>query len=248
MSPLKNESCSLCITSPPYLNNFGFAEMTRMELYFWRYASSWGEITERVRRRLIINTTTAPTDLKRNYIEFSKSLSENFCSFVQPLIEELKKQMQGRAGKKDYYRLVYPYFSQMQTVIQELRRVLRLGSSLHLVVADAALYGVHIHTKMFLAELMRENGFQVIEIENLRARGERWLLKKRQGATSLGEFHIHAVRCEKESTTLLGDKIIMQKEFDLALEPEESIEEEVSSLYIVASYAMDHSDKLEGEK
>jgi hypothetical protein len=195
MTPLESGSCSLCITSPPYLNNFDFAEMTRMELYFWRYAGSWGEITERVRRPLIVNTTTAPSDLKHNQDQCSKSLSEEIQSELRPLIHALEQQKKIRAGKKDYYLLLYPYFSQMQAVIKELRRVLRPGSSFHLVVGDAALYGVHIQTEKFLAKIMEENGFRVLGTDNFRARGERWILAKRQGAnTPLGEFHIHAKR------------------------------------------------------
>ncbi len=195
MTNIEDESCSLCVTSPPYLNNFDFAEMTRMQLYFWRYAGSWGEITEKVRRRLIVNTTTAPTDLKRNQKTFSDTLSPNFCSLLEPLIDELKQQRQERNGKKDYYLLVYPYFAQIQQVFQELKRVLKPKSHTHIVVADAALYGVHIQTEKLMSLLMQENGFEILEIETLRTRGSRWILTKRQGIdTPLGEFHIHARR------------------------------------------------------
>lgn len=59
MAELADNSVDLVVTSPPYLNNFDFAEMTRMYLYFWGTAASWGEITDKVRSRLIVNTTTA---------------------------------------------------------------------------------------------------------------------------------------------------------------------------------------------
>ncbi len=59
MKAVEADSVSLIVTSPPYLNNFDFAEMTRMHLYFWEMATTWGEITERVRSKLIVNTTTA---------------------------------------------------------------------------------------------------------------------------------------------------------------------------------------------
>jgi len=195
MTPLKSESCSLCITSPPYLNNFDFAEMTRMELYFWRYADCWSAITERVRRRLIVNTTTAPGDLKRDQAHFSRELSDDMRSVLEPLALRLKEKRAQRPGKKDYWLLVYPYFAQMQRVFVELRRVLRSGAGFHLVVADAALYGVHIKTESLLAQLMNENGFEVQSIERLRFRGHRWKLEKRQGAGEpLGEFHVYAKR------------------------------------------------------
>jgi len=198
MLPIGDESCSLCITSPPYLNNFDFAEMTRMELYFWRYANSWNEITQKVRRKLIVNTTTAPTDLKRNQQQFKKTLSEDFQSYILPLFEELQQKKKERSGKKDYYLLLYPYFAQMQSVFRELNRILKPKSSLHLVIADSALYGVHIETEKLLSQLMLENGFNIVRIRTLRTRGERWVLEKRQGAKNpLGEFHIHAIRSEK---------------------------------------------------
>jgi DNA modification methylase len=194
MVEIGRESCSLCITSPPYLNNFDFAEMTRMELYFWRYASSWSEITDRVRRRLIVNTTTAPADLKRD-ARFASSLSAEFRSRIDPIVEALEAQRAVRAGKKEYDRLVYPYFSQLQATFRELARVLKPGSPFHLIIGDAALYGIHVRTHTLLAELMAANGFEVQNVERLRTRGERWILDKRTGAQEpLGEYEIYAKR------------------------------------------------------
>ncbi|HLO86808.1 MAG TPA: DNA methyltransferase [Nostocaceae cyanobacterium] len=195
MSSVEDESCSLCVTSPPYLNNFDFAEMTRMELYFWRYANSWKDITEKVRRHLIVNTTTAPTDLKKNQELFSASFSPDFrIKYLQPLVEKLIYERKNRPGKKDYYLLVYPYFSQMQNVIRELRRILKPNSHLHLIIADAALYGIYIPTQEILSEIMKNNGFKINKIDNLRTRGERWILTKRTGSSKLGEYHIYAER------------------------------------------------------
>lgn len=195
MLRVASESCSLCVTSPPYLNNFDFAEMARMELYFWRYAGSWGEITERVRRNLIVNTTAAPTDVKKDHQRFRETLSRQMQATLEPVVEALAAARTGRRGSKDYYRLVYPYFSQMHSVLQELRRVLRIKSLCHVVVADSALYGVHIETHNLLAALMEESGFAVLRIEQLRTRGERWVLAKRTGAKKgLGEYHIVARR------------------------------------------------------
>ncbi len=195
MTGIENESCSICITSPPYLNNFDFAEMTRMELYFWRYAGSWREITEKVRRRLIVNTTTAPIDLKRNQVFFSSAFSEEFrIKYLNPLVDNLVNERKNRPGKKDYNLLIYPYFAQMQNVIRELHRVLRHHSNLHMIVSDSALYGVYIPAQEILSQLMIENGFEIINLENLRKRGERWILQKRKGSNKLGEYHIHAKR------------------------------------------------------
>jgi hypothetical protein len=41
---------------------------------------------------------------------------------------------------------------------------------------------------------MIDNGLTIINLENTRKRGERWLLEKRTGLDKLGEYHIHAKR------------------------------------------------------
>jgi hypothetical protein len=43
-----------CISSPPYLNNFDYADATRLELYFWGDARTWGDLTSTVRRDMIV--------------------------------------------------------------------------------------------------------------------------------------------------------------------------------------------------
>ena len=190
MAQVRANSCDLCVTSPPYLNNFDYAEMTRMELYFWRYAGSWSEITAKVRRNLVVNTTTTPTDRKDKggYIH---NLPITIDTELRKLVVSLKEKQQMKLGKKDYHTLVYPYFSQMQNIIRELKRVLKSGSLAHWVVGDSALYGVHIETHNILAKIMQESGFEVVSIESLRRRGERSILSKREGAKNgLGEFDI----------------------------------------------------------
>ena len=193
MSRLPDESVSHVITSPPYLNNFDFAEMSRMELYFWGYAASWGEITQRVRRKLIVNTTTAPTDYKKSQDRWRDLLTGPVLDAAQGYVDDLTAARAERPRSKDYERLVFPYFAQMQSVLTECYRVLRAQGALDLVVSDAALYGVHIHTESILRDLMLQCGFTSVEVIRLRNRGDRWVLAKRTGAKEpLGEFHIIA--------------------------------------------------------
>lgn len=190
MTELDNDSCNLCVTSPPYLNNFDYAEMTRMEFYFWRYASNWSEITNSVRRNLVVNTTTVPTD-RKDRGNYSHNLSNSVVVILDDLVSQLKQMKNIKPGKKDYCSLVYPYFTQMHSIIKELHRVLKPDSYGHWVVGDSALYGIHIETHDILALIMQDVGFEVVKIENLRKRGDRWILSKRQGAAKgLGEFDI----------------------------------------------------------
>ena len=45
------------ISSPPYLNNFDYADATRLELYFSKRASSWAEMCETVRSGMVVAST-----------------------------------------------------------------------------------------------------------------------------------------------------------------------------------------------
>jgi DNA modification methylase len=185
-------TASLCVTSPPYLNNFDYAEMSRMELYFWGYAGSWSEVTNKVRSVLIPNTTTIPTKIKKNHELYTKQLSLEFVEYLRPIIDELKILRTQRAGKKDYYSLIYPYFAEVKKVFTECFRLLQSNADIHVIVGDAYLYGVHIPTGQLTLALLQEIGFQKMETKLLRTRGSRWMLSKREGAgTPIGEYWIY---------------------------------------------------------
>src|SRR5690606_35623913 len=46
-----------CISSPPYLNNYDYADATRLELYFWGTVRSWAELTVAVRANMVTAST-----------------------------------------------------------------------------------------------------------------------------------------------------------------------------------------------
>ena len=57
-SPFEDESFDFAFTSPPYLNNYDYGDRTRLESYFMGFATTWGEISTKVRDRLIVSATT----------------------------------------------------------------------------------------------------------------------------------------------------------------------------------------------
>jgi DNA modification methylase len=191
MEELEDNSIDLVVTSPPYLNNFDFAEMTRMYLYFWGMAATWGEISDRVRSRLIVNTTTALKGHKDRQEAYRSTLPVGVRDAADQAVASLAVRRTSKAGKKDYDLLVYPYLSQMQTVLRECRRVLRPGAPFHMMVSDAALYGIHLPAPQWLADIMTHAGFSDVQCEMVRPRGHRWILEKREGAVGgLGEYYI----------------------------------------------------------
>lgn len=193
MSEVESESVSIVVTSPPYLNNFDFAEMTRMYFYFWGIASSWSEITDRVRNKLVTNTTTALKGHKDKQDYYRSTLPPSVHEELDEIVYILSKAKLQKAAKKDYDFLVYPYFSQINQILSECKRCLCKSSPIHIMVADAALYGVHIPTPQVLSTLMNEIGFLDVRCEFVRKRGHRWILDKREGSKrGLGEYHVSA--------------------------------------------------------
>lgn len=197
LTEVEENSIGVCITSPPYLNNFDYAEMTRMHLYLLGWAGSWNEISTSVRNELITNTTTALKGKKtdENQSEQRSNLPQNLFAELDEVVHKLERERKVRPGKKEYDYLVYPYYSEIKKVLCELYRSLKNGGEVHWVVADAALYGVHIKTHIHTATIMKEIGFKDVEVVFLRKRGHRWVLSKRDGTKEgLGEYHIKAVK------------------------------------------------------
>ena len=195
MNEVIDSSIDLIVTSPPYLNNFDYAEMTRMHLYFWGIAKNWGEITDHVRSKLIVNTTTALKGHKSLQANYRSELPIVLHNELDEIVAKLTVARQTKAGKKEYNYLIYPYFSQMQCVLRECQRVMSSGAHFHMMVADAALYGTHIPAPQIIANLMVEMGFKLVDIKKIRTRGKRWILEKREGSVlGLGEYHISALK------------------------------------------------------
>ncbi len=182
MSLVETGSVDVAVTSPPYLNNFDFAEMTRMHLYFWGICGSWREITEEVRAKLIVNTTTALTGHRGIQSRYRDRIPSTLLPDLDSIVSALAQERRVRAGKKEYDLLVYPYFAQMTRVLLEVQRCLAAGGTAHVVVADAAFYGIHVSTPQFLASAMSDMGFADVRCIKLRDRGRRWVLDKRDGS------------------------------------------------------------------
>lgn len=195
MSVVQSMSVNLAVTSPPYLNNFDFAEMTRMYLYFWGMCGSWKEISQSVRSKLLVNTTTALTGQRDIQAQHRDGIADAIVPELDAIVKALRNERRTRAGKKEYDLLVYPYFAQMTRVLLEVQRCLALKAEAHVVVADAAFYGIHVSTPQFLAAVMSAMGFTNVQCIKLRARGHRWVLDKRDGSpTGLGEYHLVGTR------------------------------------------------------
>jgi DNA modification methylase len=163
-------------TSPPYLNNFDYADRTRLELYFFGEAKTWGDITQTIRTKLI---TSATTQIARDDARYH--LSDNLqkaCSEVYECLSQsvakLSKLRLTKGGKKSYDHLVSGYFNDMFMIIADVYRTLKPNTKAVFVLGDSAPYGVHIPTDEFIGKIGLGVGFSDYHIDVLRARGGKW--------------------------------------------------------------------------
>lgn len=177
------ESCDLCITSPPYLNNLDYGEVSKVHTHFFGITSDWHDITEIVRKELVTGATTHYRDCDFDIDEFRNS---EFAYANKELMKELEqryiylhKYSSERHGKKSFHILMMHYFEDMFYVLKEMRRVLKPGSKAYLILGDSAPYGAYIPTTQFLGEIAVSTGFMEYRIDKIRSRGHKWKIKTR---------------------------------------------------------------------
>lgn len=188
---LEDGQISIAITSPPYLNNYDYADRTRLETYFWGITSSWKDITEQFRNKLMVAATTQIIR-KQHHIEtvlseVIKQVDTEVYGKLYASVQELARLRLTKGGKKDYDLMVALYFNDMLAVLQEAYRVLKPGGTFCLVLGDSAPYGVHIETENLIGQLGLGLGFQKFEYQEFRTRGGKWKANPQRHTVKLRE-------------------------------------------------------------
>ena len=171
------DSVDMVLTSPPYLNNYDYADRTRLETYFWGLYDSWGDITRKVRDHLIIAATT---QIRRSQMEQLRlcpnvlDVSPEIHAEISKAIHQLSELRLAKGGKKNYDLMVAGYFEDMLKVILGVHRALKSGQPFILVLGDSAPYGVHVRTDEIIGELAIAVGFSQCDIKIIRTRGDKW--------------------------------------------------------------------------
>jgi hypothetical protein len=145
-------------------------------MYFWGDAKTWGDISEKVRTKLITSATTqiARTDPKYNLLDELKETCPNTSDFIQKSVDELSELRKVKGGKKSYDFMVAGYFNDMFQILKDVYRVLKPDTRALFVLGDSAPYGVYIPTDKIIGEIGVKIGFSDYKIEVLRTRGGKW--------------------------------------------------------------------------
>lgn len=163
-----------CVSSPPYLNNFDYADATRLELYFWGDVTSWAEMCSDVRSGMIVATTQqSRVPAAQEALEFL-SRYEKTGSEIAGLMRKLAAERKDRKRGKEYDQVIPSYFLGISQILENLAGSLKPGAPAVWLIGDSAPYGVHIDTPAIIGQLAAAHGLTVEEDTVLRHRGNRW--------------------------------------------------------------------------
>ncbi|MHA1169124.1 MAG: DNA methyltransferase [Candidatus Hodarchaeales archaeon] len=156
------------LTSPPYLNNWDYGWITRIELFFSGHASSQKEITEKVRNKLIKSSTYILQNVKRD-IEFEFSFG-GIRQQLEDLCQTIENIQKTKKNPKLYTIVLKAYFNDMFKVLKGLYWIMAEGARCCIIVGDSGMYGTHVATDSLLYDLSEQVGFNKAGLRILRER------------------------------------------------------------------------------
>ncbi len=169
----------LVITSPPYANNYDYADATRLEMCFWREITGWGDLQATVRHRLV---RSCSQHVPESAVDLEKILAGPELDPIRANLTEVCLQLarirQGKGGRKTYHLMVACYFQDIARVWRALRRVCKQPSRVCFVIGDSAPYGVYVPVIEWTGMLAKASGFESFDFEKTRDRNVKWKNRK----------------------------------------------------------------------
>lgn len=182
----------LVITSPPYANNYDYADAMRLEMLFWDDISSWKDLQEKVSSRLI-RACTQHVSNQKNEIELlmdsdliSCIKDELYCKY-----QELRTERENHGGKKNYHTMIAAYFYDIAKVFRSLYRISNDNCKICFVIGDSAPYGIYIPVDEWMGKIALSAGFSNFSFEKLRDRNIKWKNRKHRIPLKEGRLWIN---------------------------------------------------------
>lgn len=180
---------TLVITSPPYANNYDYADATRLEMTFMGEIEGWADLQESVRRFLVRSCSQHVTE---RTVALERVLAEEQLGPIRDELAaataELGAVRLSRGGRKNYHLMAACYFSDMALVWRSLRRVCAPEARACFVIGDSAPYGVYLPVVQWMGALAVAAGFRSWSFEKIRDRNTKW--KNRKHRVPLLEGHL----------------------------------------------------------
>ena len=178
-SEIPEKSIDLVVTSPPYPNNYDYADATRLEMTFWGDIEGWSDLHEKVRKHIIRSCSQHSAADRIDLNDFLESaLLKPISDEISVVCNELAEVRKTKGGKKTYHTMIAAYFLDLAQIFHRLRPLCKDGSRLCFVVGDSAPYGVYVPAEEWLGKLAIHAGFKSYTFEKIRDRNVKWKNRK----------------------------------------------------------------------
>lgn len=165
---LQPNSIDAIITSPPYPNEKDYSRTTRLESVLLGFMASKKDLRAHKEKLLRSNTR----NIYVNDTDYKWIANNGRILELADSIERRRIELEKDSGfEKLYHKVVTSYFGGMARHLEELKPKLRPGAKLAYVVGDQASYfRILIQTGEILAEVARDMGYKVMNIDLFRTR------------------------------------------------------------------------------
>ncbi len=164
------------ICSPPYANNYDYADATRLEQTVLGEVAGWADL-KKMRGKLVRSCSQAMTGYKAEDA-LADSILAPIVDELSTVYKELNAVKATHGGKKNYDAMIVAYFHDLAYVWRQLRKATVEGAKVCYVVGDSAPYGVYVPVERWLAELALAEGFTSWSFEKVRDRNVKWKNRK----------------------------------------------------------------------
>jgi hypothetical protein len=176
---IPDHSVDVVVTSPPYANNYDYADATRLEMSFWGEVAGWRDLQSTIRQFLIRSSSQHVSAEHSTVDEYLRQLAtSSFYEEITGKCKELGAERLEHGGKKAYHVMIAAYFRDMLHVWMSLRRVTKSPAKVCFVIGDSAPYGVYIPVERWMGELALQAGFSTWRFEKVRDRNIKWKNRK----------------------------------------------------------------------
>ena len=141
-TPVKFNSVSLIVTSPPYVTSYEYADLHQLTALWFEYTKNLSDF-----RKRFIGTS----------YHNKKKLNLN-STIAERIKEALEKKHEKTAEE------VATYFSEMNQVFEEMKRILKKGARACIVIGNTSLKGVEILNAEVFVEQLQSLGFKINDI------------------------------------------------------------------------------------
>lgn len=187
----QEKSIDLVITSPPYPNNYDYADATRLEMTFWDEIEGWKDLHKKVRNKLI---TSCSQHSAAEKFELENLLQNPVLGPIQKELSEachkLAEIRLQRGGRKTYHTMAAAYFTDLAEIFHALRSLCSENSEMCFVIGDSAPYGIYLKVDEWLGKLALAAGFKEYEFEKIRDRNVKWKNRKHRVPLKEGRLWI----------------------------------------------------------